>query len=348
MIHPVERLRAFAELSSTQEDATQSRRADNTEPGYVARQKLESQDALDNNSRNYRGGHRSNTGHSRTYRGDYRNNTGHSSTYHPYQRPSQAQQPFRNTSGTPSNQPSIGETPQGTLAAALTPDSTPPAQGSQERAGLQLKLCTTFTYTGIQRDYELGSTFDLDVTNYCVGFCKRQGCWYHHDVNKLAVCRRWLFKGECPKGTSCLLSHELSPHNTPTCQHFQDGLCTNDPCRFSHIRINPAALNCISFGSMGYCEKGTRCTELHALECPYLANNGACLYGDRCRLGHVYRSSRMRKSALSSSDERSSSEDPLQEGSSDATGTETWTGGVAQDPHQFTQQADFVALNTDE
>jgi hypothetical protein len=161
------------------------------------------------------------------------------------------------------------------------------------------------------------------------------------------VCKRWLFKGECLKGDSCPLSHNPTPHNAPTCQHFQEGRCNNDNCRFSHVRINPAAPNCEAFGLLGYCEKGADCSELHAHECPHFSNAGSCPYGDRCRLGHVHRASRMRKATRQSSEGQSSREGSPQQESNDAK-AETWIGGANEDPHQFTQQVDYVSLDADD
>jgi hypothetical protein len=94
------------------------------------------------------------------------------------------------------------------------------------------------------------------------------------------------------------------------------------------------------------------CSELHANECPHFSNNGSCPYGDKCRLGHVHRASRMRKAARQSSEGRSSPEDTPKQESHNVVDTEaeaeSWIGGATQDPHQFTQQVDFVSLNADE
>jgi hypothetical protein len=188
----------------------------------------------------------------------------------------------------------------------------------------------------------------LRMANYCAGICSRHGCQDVHDTDKQALCKRWLYKGECPKGDSCPLSHEPSPHNSPTCQHFQDSRCNNDKCRWSHVRINPAAPTCEAFGTMGYCEKGDGCSDLHARECPTFSNTGHCRYGDKCRLGHVHRASRMRKTARLSSDGLSSEGNTPKEVFDDSTDSETWTGGAAHDPHQFSQQVDFVSLNAED
>lgn len=185
-------------------------------------------------------------------------------------------------------------------------------------------------------------------TDQHIGFCSRHGCRRLHDPEKQAVCRRWLFKGDCPKGAACPLSHEASAHNAPTCQHFQEGRCTKEHCSFSHVKVNPAALNCESFGVLGYCEKGTACPELHVHECPHFSNNGTCLYGDSCRLGHVYRASRMRKTNRSTPEGLSSREDSPKEQSVEPADTETLIRGAADQPHQFSQQVDFVSLDTDD
>jgi hypothetical protein len=144
-------------------------------------------------------------------------------------------------------------------------------------------------------------------------------------------------------GEQCSLSHEASPHNAPTCLHFQAGRCNNDDCRFAHVRINPAALNCEAFGSLGYCEKGDKCAELHAHECPSFSNTGTCRYGDDCRLGHVRRASRMRKSTRLSSPARSpSSNTPNRSNTPEDMDT------AEDNLEQFTQQADFVPFDADQ
>lgn len=189
------------------------------------------------------------------------------------------------------------------------------------------------------------------TSNTRAGLCSRHGCRYLHDPHKQALCKRWLYKDECPKGEFCPLSHKTSPHNSPTCLHFQDGRCKHDNCRFAHVRINPAAPNCEAFGRLGYCEKGNSCSELHAHECPSFSNTGVCPSGDKCRLGHVHRASRMRKVTQSSSADRSPSGTP-EEDMKIAEDTQEWViqpkSGSVHTPHQFTQQADFVPLDADD
>jgi hypothetical protein len=187
----------------------------------------------------------------------------------------------------------------------------------------------------------------------CVGVCSRRGCRHLHDPNKQALCKRWLYKDDCSKGDFCQLSHTPSPNNAPTCLHFQEGRCNNENCRFAHIRLNPAAPNCAAFGRLGYCEKGNECAELHAYECPDFANKGECRFGDKCRLGHVHRASRMRQAtSRSSSKERASLSDKPVGATADTTDTSELqelsammndeTTGNAQ---QFTEQVDYVPLD---
>ncbi|OAL07525.1 hypothetical protein IQ06DRAFT_209516 [Phaeosphaeriaceae sp. SRC1lsM3a] len=240
--------------------------------------------------------------------------------YHPYQRPYAAQR-FRNRSATFNNTESDGEN-----LDESSLNNTPPGQGARQHTEPKT-LCPAFTSTGI---------------------CSRHGCRRLHDPEKQAICKRYLFKGECPKGAACPLSHQASAHNAPTCQHFQEGRCTNDDCRFSHVKVNAAAPNCESFGVLGYCEKGDACPDLHAHECPHFSNTGACLYGDNCRLGHVRRASRMRTATRPSSEGAPSREDSPKKQPDDSADAETFVGGAAEQPHQFSQQVDFVALNTDD
>ncbi|KAF7567565.1 hypothetical protein PtrM4_141560 [Pyrenophora tritici-repentis] len=161
-------------------------------------------------------------------------------------------------------------------------------------------------------------------------------------------------------GPRCSLSHDFSPHNVPTCDYFQHGMCTNESCRFAHVRINDAAPNCEAFGTLGYCEKGDTCPGLHAHECPTFANTGECRFGDRCRHGHVRRAARMRNTTrLSSPVQSPSPATPVTPVTSDAREEKLDTANgslntseeslesivVEQEPKQFTQQDDYISLD---
>jgi hypothetical protein len=297
-------------------------------------------------SRNYNCYERNATGY---HRGGYTHSRGAHAAYHPYQRPPPARGPqkFRNKSVIFNKDALTGEMSDGTLVSVPTTDSASLEEGIQQHIEPQT-LCPAFTMTGTKRRDAPQLHSPFQVSNHGVGVCSRHGCRHLHNPDKLAVCKRWLFKGDCPKGDSCSLSHDPSAHNAPTCQHFQEGRCNNDNCRFSHIRINPAAPNCEAFGSLGYCEKGAECSELHAHECPQFSNTGACPFGDKCRLGHVHRAARMRKAARVSPEEQSSHEGSPKEVPDDSADSETWIRGAAQDTHHFTQQVDFVSLSTDD
>lgn len=329
MTSPEERLRARAELNS-----------------YIARMKKEKQERLTRESHlsngyfGYAGSAPSSpyrnttgTGYAGSYnsfqhpihghqRGGYSYGRGGPSAYHPYQRPPplHVAHKFKNKSVTFNKSDLYLEASEAKKVATLTSNSTHSRQGNQQQTE-QTNLCPAFTLTGV---------------------CTRHGCRHLHDPNKQAVCKRWLFKGDCPKGDSCPLSHTPSPHNAPTCQHFQEGRCNNDKCRFAHIRINPAASNCEAFGLVGYCEKGASCPELHAHECPHFSNTGTCPFGDKCRLGHVHRASRMRKTTRHPSEGRSSPSDGPEEDMGNT------RDQPVQNPHQFTQQVDFVPFDPED
>jgi hypothetical protein len=55
----------------------------------------------------------------------------------------------------------------------------------------------------------------------------------------------------------------------------------------------------------------------------------------------------MRKATRQSSEGQSSREGSPQQESNDAK-AETWIGGANEDPHQFTQQVDYVSLDADD
>ncbi|KAF2132583.1 hypothetical protein P153DRAFT_284284 [Dothidotthia symphoricarpi CBS 119687] len=325
MTSPEERLRARAELSS-----------------YIARMKKEQELRLAGETQsNTYSGHGPAFGFNASQRpvvvskrgGANYSGGGHS--YHPYQRapPPHVAQKFKNRSVTfnkpdPSAVPSKEGEPSRLVPGAVA--NTHLQQSSQQQTETKT-LCPALTSTGV---------------------CSRHGCRHLHDPNKQALCKRWLYKGSCPKGNFCALSHEPSPHNMPTCLHFQDGHCNNDDCRFAHIRINPAASVCEAFGRLGYCEKGDQCANFHAYECPDFSNKGVCRFGDKCQLRHVHRAARMRKTSRRSSEGPSSPSDDAEKDVVDIPETEEWflnsKNSASHTPHQFTQQMDFVPLDADE
>lgn len=112
----------------------------------------------------------------------------------------------------------------------------------------------------------------------------------------MAICKDYLAKGTCPLGDNCDLSHDPTPHRVPACIHFLRGNCTNDDCRYAHVKVNPSAPVCRQFATLGYCDKGDTCDERHVTECPDYANKGACR-NKKCRLPHVDRAGQLRKAA---------------------------------------------------
>lgn len=254
-------------------------------------------------------------------RGGYANGIRGRGIYHPYLR---SQPHFKNKTAIFNKSDTEGSD---TNDASTWPSSNKSSKVIRQPNSEPATLCPALTSTGV---------------------CTRHACPYHHDPNKQAICKRWLYKDDCPKGEFCPLSHTATAENAPTCLHFQDGRCNNDECRFAHIRVNPAALNCEAFGRLGYCVKGDNCAELHAHECPTFSNTGDCSYGDKCRLGHVYRASRMRKTTRPSSEASDKCEDDVDT----AKDTQTWVPDSRDPPtyksQQFTQQADFVPLDADD
>ena len=100
----------------------------------------------------------------------------------------------------------------------------------------------------------------------------------------------------CPNGEMCDLSHDPTPHRVSACHHFLRGNCSNENCRYAHVRVNPAAPVCRPFATLGYCPKGAECTERHTHECPDYDATGVC--GDpKCKLQHVERAGRKRAAA---------------------------------------------------
>ncbi|KAK7540656.1 CCCH zinc finger protein [Phyllosticta citribraziliensis] len=187
------------------------------------------------------------------------------------------------------------------------------------------------------------------------GTCsKGPQCRYLHDPHKVDICKDFLLRNNCPLGDACDLSHEPSPHRVPACLHFLRGNCTNDDCRYAHIRVNPSAPVCRAFGTIGYCEKGPECTERHVFECPDYANHAVCR-NPKCRLPHVDRAGQIRKAAsaqngaVDSVDMDISSDDDEQINSddvdSDAEIEEEIIMTEANDQgHEVSRQQDFIGF----
>lgn len=189
-----------------------------------------------------------------------------------------------------------------------------------------------------------------------IGQCSKGPlCRFVHDPEKVAVCKDFLAKGVCALGDSCDLSHECDPHRVPACLHFLRGNCTNDGCRYAHIRVNPSSSICRAFSKLGYCEKGVECSDRHVFECPDYANKGTCR-NEKCRLPHVDRAGQIRKAtAAAAKDTDDESPDPssedddlgeVDENDIDSDGIEdlTMLDHGSSSGHELSQQQDFVGF----
>lgn len=164
------------------------------------------------------------------------------------------------------------------------------------------------------------------------------------------MCREFLTKGSCNLGEACDLSHEPTAARVPACLHFQRNACTNEKCRYAHIRTNPSAPVCVAFARLGYCEKAEDCTDKHVHECPDYANKGLCR-NQRCRLPHVDRAGQLRKAAARNSDNSgeddqaddvSSDDDTVDADDVDSDDMTEMLEGAGDDKHELSQQTDFV------
>lgn len=190
-------------------------------------------------------------------------------------------------------------------------------------------------------------TAALVSTGSCL---KGPKCRYVHDPAKVAVCKDFLAKGECPNGDACDLSHDLTPERTPACLHFAKGHCTNSNCRYTHAtNVSPAAPVCRPFGIYGYCDKGAACTERHVFECPDFSNTGVCKTKG-CKLLHRERASVLRKNARESGDQEMADVSSDDDGESvdsndvDSDEVEEFIGEDDGPDLDFATQKDFIEL----
>ena len=145
--------------------------------------------------------------------------------------------------------------------------------------------------------------------DFSIGRCaKGPTCPYTHNPDTVSACTDFLKSGNCPAGGACDLSHNLTPERTPACLHFLKGKCTNDPCRYIHVHVNPSAPVCKDFATLGYCRKGITCEHRHVHECPEYANVGICRK-KKCHLPHVDRAGQLRKQAAQLNNVSSEDED---------------------------------------
>ncbi|KAF1999462.1 hypothetical protein P154DRAFT_523259 [Amniculicola lignicola CBS 123094] len=163
------------------------------------------------------------------------------------------------------------------------------------------------------------------------------------------MCKRYLSKSGCADDM-CPLSHKPSANRMPHCVHFVNGRCTNDHCKYAHVRIPNSALICEPFARLGYCEKGEGCSERHTyFECPDHVNKGHCDVKG-CKLPHTIHAGRLRQQARRSGSPGAESESSTNH-SNDEVNTPKIDGrdpdGSAvgsPDASRFTQQADYVPI----
>lgn len=169
-----------------------------------------------------------------------------------------------------------------------------------------------------------------------------------HDASKVAICRNWLLKGECPNGDNCDLFHELTEERTPLCLHFAKGKCSKPDCSYVHTEHAASDPVCRAFGSCGYCANGARCPDRHVFECPDFSNNGVCKVKG-CKRRHIERASMLRKRQRGSSEEMgdlTSDDDDFAADSDDydSDEVEEFIGKDAIDDVSFIDQKDFIGF----
>ncbi|KAF3940914.1 hypothetical protein ABW19_dt0202091 [Dactylella cylindrospora] len=198
-----------------------------------------------------------------------------------------------------------------------------------------------------------------DGKNNYLGKCVRGNtCPYIHDPDRVAICPKFL-QNSCPDGDSCDLSHIPNPHRVPACVHFLRGNCSNESCKYAHIRVNPSAPICRPFAKEGYCDKGADCQDKHVFECPDFDEKGVCK-DKACKLSHIEHAGRRRAAAAAaakakqsseesdvSSDEEDDEEEEEDQIDSDDVDSDYFSDNevilpASDDDHEVSQQADFI------
>ena len=166
------------------------------------------------------------------------------------------------------------------------------------------------------------------------------------DVSKVSICRKWLLKGDCAKGDSCDLSHEVTEERVPLCMHFANGKCSNPSCPYIHVEHSPSDPVCRAFGFCGYCDKGAQCPDRHVFECPDFSNTGVCKVKG-CKRPHIERASFIRKAGNRSSpemDDVSSDDFAADSDDIDSDGVEEFIGKDVDEDPRFSGQSDFISF----
>lgn len=109
-------------------------------------------------------------------------------------------------------------------------------------------------------------------------------------------------------GEGCTLSHEVSQDKMPVCTFFEQGLCTNDNCPYSHVRVNPNADLCPDF-LKGYCKAGKACKLRHEMVGKKRKRDGKGDDGTSQSTNHNRRSSNYSLSSVSTSSSMASTLD---------------------------------------
>lgn len=131
------------------------------------------------------------------------------------------------------------------------------------------KLCPVFTTTGTQINTSLSGSRAPSISQltHWIGLCTAT-CPKIHDLDKRAVCNSRLQRVACWESSKCRRSHKWSLHNAPTCVNYL--LTRNCPrgnfCGYAHNeKVFPDAGNCNAFSSLGYCQDGPECGQIHWL-----------------------------------------------------------------------------------
>lgn len=137
-----------------------------------------------------------------------------------------------------------------------TANSSIQSRNSMSRINRRLRRINDKIYTGASKE-----CFDFAQRGTCVAgvFCSfdHNGDSSHRTE---AICER-LMMGLCRR-VNCRKSHKLTKYQMPVCDYFLRCMCSNEECRYLHVKHTDGAKKCDRF-NLGTCVQGVNCSMPH-------------------------------------------------------------------------------------